>query len=138
MRILVLAIFLLLSGCYKGHLYVQQEWVDANFLASSRINTPDPRKAKPPCGQRLLIRWIFPTRLFTQNLFFHIRVRFWDGREQVIDQAIPKRLGDTAFFFTSSILTYRVEVLNGEGELVDTWEHHFWTEWIDMDHSLNH
>lgn len=125
---------MVLCSCYKNHLYVQQEWVDRDFLASTKINTPDPRQAAPPEGQRLLISWDFPRSLFQEKLILVSTVRFWDNTEECLREPIERKRGYTAYFFPSAkILTYRVQVFNVEGEAVETWEHHFWTELIDVD-----
>ena len=64
---LLLCIALMGSGCSKYYLSVQQQWIDANYLASVQINTPDPRKASPPLGQMLIIDWYIPDRILKQN-----------------------------------------------------------------------
>lgn len=134
-RIVVLGlIFTLFTGCYKNHLYVQQEWVDRNFLASTKVGTPDPRQACPPEGQRILVAWKFPANLYYQDLQLLLTVRFWDNSEEVITYPIERRWSNTAFnFFQQKILTYRIQVVNRDNEIVETWEHHFWTELIDID-----
>ncbi len=140
-RILVFAALCnLLAGCYKNHLYVQQEWVDRNFLASSRIDTPDPRQQCPPEGQRLLVSWDFPKSLFKEELTLLVTVRLWDNTQDVLFHKMERKRDYAAFFFPNDkpgsdrrILTYRVQVLNGSGEVVETWNHHFWTELIDID-----
>lgn len=38
-------------------------------------------------------------------------------------------------FFEKRILTYRIQVVDFEDEIVETWEHHFWTQLIDVDRS---
>lgn len=131
LAILFLTLF---TGCYKDHLYVQQEWVDGSFLASSHIGTPDPRQECPPEGQRLLISWKFPGNLIAEQLELVATVRFWDNSEEVICRPIKNTWGYAALFFSKcKILTYRIQVINGCGEIVETWEHHFWTELIDID-----
>lgn len=130
----------LLTGCYKNHLYVQQEWVDRSFLASSHLNTPDPRQKEPPFfeggGQRLLIGWDFPKSLFEQQLTLEVTVRFWDQSEQLFLLPLTYKRGAEALpFFKKGgpkILTYRVRVLNKEKEVLETWEHQFWTEKIEV------
>ncbi len=136
-RILVcLFLLTLFAGCYKDHLYVQQEWVDRNFLASSHVGTPDPRQACPPVGQRLLVAWRFPPFLFDQQLKLILTVRFWDSSEQVIFHPLQEMKSYAAFnFFEKRILTYRIQVVDFEDEIVETWEHHFWTQLIDVDRS---
>lgn len=134
MRIFLAVLLLLLSGCYKDHLYVQQENVDVTFLASYWVRTPDPRLANPPRGQRLLIGWDFPYSLFSQDLILKTTVRFWDNEEKVIEEHVNYRRGSTAYAFSEAdrnkILTYKVEVVTEDGEIVETWKHHFWTERI--------
>jgi len=126
------------TSCYKGHLYVQQEWIDRDFLASTHVGTPDPRQERPPDGQRLLVSWRFPKCLYDQQLTLAITVRFWDNKEEVILQPVKRQLSYTALYFPKregqgKILTYKIDVVNSEGGIVETWEHHFWTELIDID-----
>jgi hypothetical protein len=124
---------LLFSSCYRNHLYVQQEWVDRNFLASSHVNTPDPRQSEPPEGQRLLIAWDFPRSIFLKDLSFAVTVRFWDDTQQEIVDPIQRKRGYQAFYFPKKkILTYRVQVVTKEKEVIETWNHQFWTERIDI------
>lgn len=124
---------MLFAGCYRGHLYVQQEWVDRNFLASTHAGTPDPRQNNPPEGQRLLIAWDFPRSLYSCGLDLVATVRFWN--ENQISQRIPvvRRRGYEALFFPNEkILTYRVDVVGSNGEVIESWKHQFWTELIDI------
>jgi hypothetical protein len=113
---------------------VQQEWVDRNFLASSHVGTPDPRQEDPPEGQRLLIAWRFPPVLIDRQLRMILTVRFWDHSEEVIICPIKETKKTLAYnFFDQRILTYRVQVVDAENEVVETWEHHFWTERVLVD-----
>jgi hypothetical protein len=122
------------AGCYKNHLYVQQEWVDRTFLASTKVGTPDPRQECPPEGQRLLVAWKFPAYLFYQELHLLLTVRFWDNSEEVISYPVERHWSNAAFnFYHQKILTYRIQVVNRDDEIVETWEHQFWTELIDID-----
>lgn len=136
-RILAFSIlFTLFTGCYKDHLYVQQEWVDRNFLASSHIGTPDPRQECPPIGQRLLVAWRFPMNLINRQLHLILTVRFWDNTEEELYQVIENSKAYAAFnFYDERILTYRIQVFDSEDEVVETWEHHFWTKLIDINRS---
>lgn len=127
-------------GCYKRHLYVQQEWVNANYLASSKVRTPDPRQEHPPIGQNLLVAWDFPKSLFQRNLTLVATVCLWNITQKVITYPIERMRDCTSFFFANDtpgsdqrILTYRIQIFTADGELVETWEHHFWTELIDID-----
>lgn len=119
---------------------MQQEWVDANFLASSKVHTPDPRMEHPPKGQRLIIAWDFPKSLFQEDLTMVATVRLWDNTQTVIRKQVERKRDATALFFANDqegidrrILTYLVQMVNREGQVVEKWEHHFWTELIDID-----
>ncbi len=120
---------------------MQQEWVDAEFLASSKIKTPDPRQDNPPNGQRLLVGWKFPQNLFDEKLTLVTTVRLWDNSEEMFYQPIEQKWGYAAYYFPSGdcierrILTYRIEVINEEDEVIETWDHHFWTELIELSKS---
>ncbi|HEY4254959.1 MAG TPA: hypothetical protein VGM34_01265 [Chlamydiales bacterium] len=134
-NLLFIVFLYIFSGCYKNHLYVQQQTVDRDFLASSIVGTPDPRQAHPPAGQRLLVGWSFPREYFEEPLTLVCTVRFWNHEEQEISTPLETRRGSEAFYFPVSdknhkILTYRVDVKNESGEIVESWKHHFWTELI--------
>ena len=107
--------------------------MDKSFLASSHVGTPDPRQEDLIEGQRLLIAWRYPQNLMQDDLRLVLTVRFWDQSEEKFFSPLEKVRGHTAYnFFQQKILTYRVQVLDKGGEVVDTWEHHFWTQWIDL------
>ena len=90
MRCSLSALFFLAcaAGCYKNHLYVQQQKIDQSFLASSHVGTPDPRQKSPPLGQKLLIAWSFPWSLFSQDLTAITTVR--RPRWKAIPMPAPK------------------------------------------------
>lgn len=121
---------------------MQQEWVDAEFLASSKIGTPDPRQEHPPCGQRLLLAWDFPRSLFDEKLTLVATVRFWDNTQEVLFHPVERRRSYTAYYFPNpepsgdrKILTYQVQVVSSNGTVIETWKHHFWTELIEISSS---
>ena len=121
-------------GCSKSYFYVQQERIDRNFLASSQVHTPDPRQDDPPEGTSLLIRWDFPLSVFEKKLTLVATVRFWDTDEEVVVRLIQRKRDSCALFFPNrKILTYFVQAISADGEVVGRWEHQLWTEWIDLD-----
>lgn len=140
MKEFLFVMLLLLSSCYRGHLYVQEEWVDKASLASSWVRTPDYRQEDPPVGQRLLVSWDFPISVYRRHLTLHAVVRFWDNTEKTVAYELKRRRGATDFFFrdeseeqNNKILTYRVQIRAGDGELIETWKHQLWTELIEVD-----
>lgn len=142
MKVILLIFLFLFSGCYKRHLYVQQEWVDANFLASSKVHTPDPRQDHPPRGQRLIIAWDFPKSVFEKGLTMVATVRLWDNTQQVFRHPLIRKRDITALFFSNAvvdidrrILTYKVQVFAADGQEVEKWDHQLWTELIEIGHT---
>jgi hypothetical protein len=143
-RVLFVLFFLLFTSCYKNHLFVQQESVDGNDLASFFVKTPDPRKAHPPIGQKILVGWDFPRALFLEELdHLTITVHFWDQEEKKIEHPIDRRRGYASFFFSNptkdpvkKILTYKVEIFKKDQTILETWKHHFWTELITANKEL--
>jgi hypothetical protein len=124
-------VLFLVAGCYRNNLYVQQEWVDRETLASSHVGTPDFRQENPPTGPRLLIGWRFPVNWVNQGVWLKTTVRFWDQSQEVIWQEVGTSHGSAALdFFGKRLLTYLVQVVDAEGECLETWEHQLWTERI--------
>jgi hypothetical protein len=137
-RVRVAVFFLLynlaLSGCSSHYLAVQQERIGRKYLASTHVDTPDPRQENPPRGHKLLISWDFPRSLYDKHLTLTAKVRFWDDEQEVLIRPIERKRGYADFYFPDKkILTYRIEVQSKEGEVVSLWEHQLWTELIDVD-----
>jgi len=71
--------------------------------------------------------------MMDQEPSFVISMRFWDDTDQEIVDIIPRKRGSRAYDFPKKkILTYRVQVVSKDGEILETWQHHFWTEKIEV------
>jgi hypothetical protein len=140
-----LILFLIfLSSCYKNHLYVQHEKMDISYLASTYIGSPDFRQKHPPEGQRISIAWDFPISVFREHLNLVLTVRFWDNNQSVFVYKIPRKRGYTFYKFQDDsenkdkkILTYKVDIVNEDGSVVETWKHQFWKELIEINKDEN-
>lgn len=84
--------------------------------------------------------WDFPKSIFEKQLTVVTTVRLWNNEQKVFMSPVERKRDVTSFFFPDAtfdsnvrILTYRVQVFSAKGEEVDVWEHHFWTELIDID-----
>lgn len=137
--LIFLCVFIFFTSCYKNHLYVQHEKMDITYLASSHVNTPDYRQKHPPVGQTLSIAWDFPLSLFRENLNMILTVRFWDNKQDVFCHKIDRKRGYKIFKFqddtidkSKKILTYKIDVFNEDGILIDQWKHQFYKELIEI------
>ncbi len=138
-KFLFFVLFFLITSCYKNYLYVHHEKMDRTYLASTYIGTPDPRQKHPPDGQRISISWDFPLSIYRENLTMITTIRFWDNKQDVFVHKISSKRGYISYKFqdntenkTKKILTYKVDVLNEDGDLVDQWKHQFWKELIKI------
>jgi len=116
------------------------ENIGEDYLASTHIKTPDYRQENPPRGQRINVSWDFPFNLYEKNLFLCLTARLWNNTQEKRKYHLQKRWGTTTFFFENKtkekgnkILTYKLEVITDYGKIIETWEHQFWTELIDVD-----
>lgn len=123
----------------SNYLYVQQEIVDENTLASSYVKTPDPYKEKGIFGHKILVFWDFPLSQFRKKLHLELTVRFWNNKQRIIKYPMERKRSYASFFFENKkrerkkkILTYKIEVVSEEGEIIQTWKHQFWTKLIDV------
>ena len=137
-------LILFLSSCYKNHLYVQHDKIDKSYLASSYVNTPDYRQKKPPSGQRIAIGWDFPLSIFKENLSMILTVRFWDNNQDVYNYKIDRKRGYKIYTFqddsmdkTKKILTYKIDIFNEDGKVIEKWEHQFWKNQIKINKEEN-
>ena len=94
----------------------------------------------PPSGQRISIAWDFPLSVFrNQELTLMLSVRFWDNTENLLVSKIERKRGYKIYKFqddtidkTKKILTYKVDVVNQDGKIVDVWKHQFWKKLIKI------
>lgn len=128
-----------LTGCC--HLYVRNEFITTNHLASCAVETPDWRKCSPYCGQHLIIGWFFPLGYMRCN-DLHLLVTMRMRNQSLIEITVPvkRQVGKYVYCCMNEayqatcggILTYKIEVLSGCRTL-ETWTHQIWTELITIE-----
>ncbi len=129
-----------LTGCKKHYIAVDQRWIDANYLSSTQVGTPDPRQEHPPMGQMLIIQWFLPSSLLKQNPHVELDLIFWDYTttrvlipiEHWMDWATYKCL-DEDYQKTKGILTYKAAIVTENGEMFREWKHQLWVNLIQID-----
>lgn len=137
MRILLLV---LLFSCDKYYISVRQMPVNAGYLASTHVGTPDPRQAHPPLGQKLIINWVVPPEVLTQDPKVVLYLVYKDHTEKKISYPILYRNGmevysllNEEFENKKGLLTYRAEIVTQEGEIYKEWKHQLWVNLITLD-----
>lgn len=127
----------LLFGCQRLPLKIESDYISRENLASYHIRTPDPLLNNPPVGQRLILTWAVPKKLFTsRSLHIAITILYGDHTQEV-KIITPHRPGginityllNDEYFDKCGILTYKAELFCGT-TLLYQWRHKLWTELI--------
>ncbi|MBI2743474.1 MAG: hypothetical protein HYX48_06110 [Chlamydiales bacterium] len=139
-KILCASLLILLASCGGSYLSVRQEWIDARYLASTYVATPDPRQAHPPTGQKLVIHWWVPSALLEKKPQLIIKIIYWNFTEKTITLPLNRRTGyetcsvlDKEYEETQGILTYRVEIVTDDNQIYKEWTHKLWVNLVKID-----
>ena len=137
---LIFLIAVIASGCEKYYLGVQQQWIDINYLASSQVNTPDPRKLNPPLGQMLIIDWHVPKGILKQQPKILLDLIFWDYTTTTLSLPLKGTMNYTTYSLldeeyekTGGILTYKACIVTQEGKIFKESKHQLWVNLIEID-----
>jgi len=135
----LVAVLLLLVGCRKYYVSVSQQWVDARYLASTHVNTPDPRQANPPVGQMVMMDWRVPKAILDKKPYIQLKVIFWNYTEKVLCFPVHQRMGwvtyqllNEEYNAVDGILTYKAEIITEDGEVFCDWKHQLWVNLITL------
>lgn len=135
---LLLPLFLL-SGCRQYYLSVCQEWVDARYLASTNVSTPDPRQEHPPLGQLLVLDWRIPKEILTKKPEIILDLILWDYTTRQVRIPIKWRMNYATYRLfnedyekTGGILTYKAQIVTQDGEVYREWKHQLWVNLIKV------
>lgn len=138
MRFLCLLMALLLAGCHRSYLDVRSEALYPSYLASEKIDAPDPNRLAF-YGQQIVIHWRLPPDCFDAYPFeILLTIRYKDFTFQTFSYPISDRRGywvyqllNDEYWEKGGILSYKVELYK-EDELFDEWQHHVWADWIEI------
>ena len=127
----------LLCACSKSYVSVQKQRVGRSSLASTFVQSPDPRQKNPPRGQRLLIKWRIPNEELSEQTYLKLSIVYKNYVEEVVERPIDEASGlivydllDERFYDTGGFLSYKAEVMNGE-RVVEAWRQQLWVEIIE-------
>lgn len=137
-------LFIFICQSCTNRLSVRTEYLNRENLASYAIKTPDPTLTCPSIGQQLIISWSLPKQYLSyEDLHVNLIVRWHTYEEKQLKIPITSArsyyiysLVDNQYYQSKGITTYRVEII-GNGEVLETWIHPLWKEWLvfDLSHS---
>lgn len=132
-------LFFFLASCGR-YVDVRRQKINARYLASTWVGSPDPCKDNPPLGEMLIIDWQVPRKRVAENLQLKLYVIYWDNEEKVYTWPINRWKGyetfcvlDEEFVRTGGLLTYRAEIVTEDGCVYRDWKHQLWVNLIKMD-----
>ncbi len=144
MKWLALTILCLMSSsCTRGIIDAETAIVNSMDLASDYVNTPDPRRYYPWCGQELIIKWSLPRYCWSrEDLYLSAVVRYYNLEEELLEIPINTPIGSYIYPHVNEhydslgpILAYKIELIGTEGILYE-WKHVLWTELIQIHNAL--
>lgn len=130
----------ILTGCQKYYLSLRQVPVDPEYLASSRVGSPDPRQSNPPFGQKVVMQWAVPPEILAQKpeLVFHLIYK--NHTQEEIIYPIEDRCGMEIFSILNEeyqskggLLTYQAKIRTESGEIYRDWKHQLWVQLITFE-----
>lgn len=137
---LIVALILLTTSCVAERLYVQNQYINHENLASYHVGTPDPRKKDPDIGQRLVIFWAVPgSYLKTKNPHIILKMRYRNRQENQIIRPLKESRGhfvyelfNEEFREKGGLLTYKTMII-GDDKMLDEWRHQIWTDLLVLE-----
>ncbi len=137
--LLFTALLFFLTGCHTRMLQVRSEYLTPDYLASQRVETPDPCKN---CyfGQQVIVHWYLPPNECYSDLSLIATIRY--GTRQIEEICVPLRktsgywiyrLLNADYFRKCGIVAYKVDLCAQDGILC-SWRHHLWSEIIEISH----
>lgn len=109
------------------------------YLASTHVNTPDPRQEDPPIGQKLILDWRIPPEIYAKNPEIVLDLVLWDYTARQIRIPMKRRMDFATYRLfnedyekTGGILTYKAEIVTEDGEVFREWKHQLWVQLITV------
>jgi hypothetical protein len=133
----LLPLLLLLAGCHRSWVTCRTEFLYPDYLASERVNTPDPNRY---CffGQQLIVHWRIPKSHFIRGVTLVLHLRYGDRSQNKIEIPLEKNTGwwvyrllNQEYGSRGGILSFKAELIQ-DGDLLDRWTHFLWTDLIEI------
>ena len=144
-RYLIKVLFLILifsyvTGCKRYDFSVSQQIINRNYLASTHVNTPDPKQESPPNGKRLIMSWHIPKDIFERKHFIELDIIYWDYTEGHFTYPIESQKGyvlysllNEEFEKKKGLLSYKARIVTSDGFEYRNWKQQLWVDLIHVD-----
>ena len=128
-----LLVLFFLTGCHKYYVSMHKEHLNLEALASTFVRSPDPRRDPPPEGEHLFIEWNVPREELEKKLLLFVHILYRDYTEVVKTYPLERRNGVIELLLEGKeyqekkgFLTYKVELMTLDDQLLYEWEHQLW------------
>ena len=119
---------------------MHKQTIDAKYLASTNVGSPDPRRCDPPKGEMVVAEWKIPKELLADDPKLVIHFIFNNFTQRSISFPITSSLGfkdykitRDDFKKTKGILAYKGEILTKDREVFREWTHQLWVNLIEIE-----
>ncbi len=136
----ILVFLFLFCSCEKYYLSVKRESVDQSKLASTYVGSPDPRQKNPPRGQELIMEWRLPRDFSHEKMTLVLDILYKNYTQETLSYPISRRRGVITYSLLGNdyqekegLLTYKAEIRDKEGVVIQEWKQQLWTELIVID-----
>lgn len=134
-----------LVGCRRYDFSISQQIINRDYLASSHVNTPDPRLCCPPCGRSLIMSWHIPKEIFLRSARIELDVIYWNYTEGHFTYPIEYQKGYVLYTLVGEeyeekqgLLTYRARLVTEDGYVYRNWTQQLWVDLIHFDEEPFH
>lgn len=141
-RIFLFLICVFCSGCQRSFVTVVQEKMHRSLLASSFVDSPDPMQYNSPRGKKLYISWNIDADRSFEDCLIRISMIFRNRNVKTLDVPIPRKRGtivysllDQEYYEIQGLLTYKVEIVAKNEEILAVWTHQMWVDIIKLKNS---
>ncbi len=127
-------------GCSKYYVTAKRELIDKDTLASTFVQSPDPRQCAWPQGEEITFEWRLPREALNESLELVIALLYSSYKEETRRYPIRRRRGTVTVVHLGQeekergkIVTYRAQIVTNQGRVIKEWKQQLWTELITVD-----
>jgi len=132
--------FLIFCGCEKYYISIKRDTIDQSKLASTFVESPDPRQKNPPKGEKLIIEWRLPSYVLHQYITLQLNIIYNNYSEQTLYYPVNQRKGiiiysllEDQYYKTGGFLTYVAKIKKSDGTVLKEWKQWLWVDRISLD-----